>query len=217
MAIPVLIIGESGTGKTTSARNLDPKTTMILKVVNKPLPFKNNKEYKKENKNCYVTDNYDELIKILKGVDQQEKMKHIKTIVIDDASYLLTYQLFEKAKDVGYTKFVDIALSFNALAKTILQLKRDDLVVYLLGHQQEKDGKVKFKAPGNMVDEKLCVEGLFTIVFNTNVNNEGYWFIIQNNGTNTSKCPMGMFETNMIENNLVIVNKAISDYYGIDL
>lgn len=218
MAIGVMIIGESGTGKSTSIETLDPTQTFILQVVNKPLPFKGYlKKYplrsKEEPKgNRIITNDYNKIISAIKNI---AKMKEISSIVIDDITYLMTNQYMTTDKK-GFEKFTDIAEDFYNLLTTIENIEREDLVIFLLGHQQEKEtGKTSLKTVGKMIDDKICVEGMLSIVLNTTVNNNGYFFNTQNNGYNTSKSPKGMFEEKQIENDLEKVRKAIFEYYEI--
>ena len=215
MAYNVLIIGKSGTGKSTSIRTLDPKETFIIQVVNKPLPFKGAKKnytlYNKTtnpNGNRYVVDDYSLLVKLLKYIEMRED---IKNIIIDDATYLMAKHFFNSTT-TGYNKFDEIAKQFQTFISTLEHLK-NDLFVFLMGHQEEDSlGNTKFKTVGKMVDNYLNVEGMFTVVLNTVAENDTYNFATQTNGYNTTKSPMGMFENKLIPNDLQYVKNKILDY-----
>lgn len=217
MAIAVMIIGESGTGKSTSIRTLNPEETFVIQVVNKPLPFKNSRNlYKlktKENKgNRFVVDDYKTIEKIIETLSKDKK---IKSIVIDDVTYLMTKE-FMRTTEKGYEKFTNIAQNFYFFLQKIEEIEREDLIVFLMGHQQEKEnGKTSIKTIGKMIDDKITIEGFLTIVFDTVVNSEGYFFNTQNNGFNTSKSPIDMFETTLIPNDLEFVKSKIYEYYNI--
>ncbi|WP_064590758.1 AAA family ATPase [Streptobacillus moniliformis] len=219
MAIGVLIIGESGTGKSTSVRNLNPDETFIIQVVNKPLPFpKFNKIYPLFNKgnkkgNRIVTANYQTIAKILKSIDMSDKYKNI---IIDDSTYLIAKQYLE-SNAKGYDKFIGLLENFYHLVNAIEHLEREDLKVIMLGHQKENEnGKMAFKTIGKAIDDKITLEGLFSIVLNTEIRDNEYCFRTQNNGYNTSKSPLGMFESEYIENDLKLVVDKINEYYGIN-
>lgn len=203
IANKILILGESGTGKSTSMRNLDPKTTAIIQVVKKALPFKS-KEFK-----AIASDDYDTIKRALKKI---ESNKEITTIVVDDSQYLMANQFMRRCKDKGFDKFSEIGNAFWDLLNFITDL-RDDLNVYVMHHTEESDNKIKAKTIGKMLDNVITLEGLFTIVLRTSVEDGKYFFSTQNNGYDTVKSPMGMFESSMIENDLKMVNDKIKEFY----
>lgn len=221
----VLIIAESGAGKSTSIEALDPKETFIINVANKPLPFKGwRKKYvtwSKENPggNLYDKAAPESIEACLRYVS--EKRPEIKTIVIDDFQYMSSFEFFDKVDEKGYEKFTKIGAHLARIARLPKDL-RDDLMIFILTHAEEAtdmDGKRRLKAKtiGRMVDEKLTLEGLFSIVLFGKVkkNKEGeirYVFETQTNGENTCKSPRGMFSTLEIENNLQLVRQSILDY-----
>ncbi len=225
MAQGVLIIAESGAGKSTSIETLDPKETFIVNVANKPLPFKGWKSkytlWSKDNPtgNMYDKANPENIEACLKYVS--EKRPEIKTIVVDDFQYMSSFEFFDKADEKGYEKFTKIGAHLARIARMPKDL-REDLMIFFLTHAEEAtdlEGKRKFKAKtiGRMVDEKLTLEGLFSIVLfgKTKKSKEGdirYVFVTQTNGENTCKSPRGMFSTFEIENNLQFVRDAILDY-----
>lgn len=225
MAQGVLIVAESGTGKSTSIENLDPKETFIINVANKPLPFKGWKsKYKLWSKetpdgNMYDKASPESIEAALKYVS--DKRPEIKTIVVDDFQYMSSFEFFDKAEEKGYEKFTKIGAHLARIARMPKDL-RNDLIIFFLTHAEEAtdmEGKKKYKAKtiGKMVDEKLTLEGLFSIVLFGKVkkDKEGnlrYVFETQTTGENTCKSPRGMFGTFEIINDLDFVRKAIIDY-----
>lgn len=201
MAIIVMIYGQSGTGKSTSLRNFKPEDVCIVNVSGKPLPFRNKHK-------TFNTDDY-------MAIDTAIKKAPAKSIVIDDATYLMTNEYMRTAKVTGYQKFTDMALNYFTLIKVAAALP-DDRIVYFLGHSEtDVNGNEKFKTIGKMLDEKVTLEGLFTIVLKTVVQDGKYQFATKNSGQDTVKSPMGLFDDALIENDLAAVDAAIRDYYGI--
>ena len=225
MAQSVLVIADSGTGKSTSIRSLDPKETFIINIPNKPLPFKGYKnmyaQISKDNPKGNMTSASSAagIIKAIKHVD--DKMSHIKTLVVDDWQYMSSFEYFDRANEKGYEKFTQIAANLAAVAKLPKDL-RDDLTVIFLTHSEDStdingNRKIKAKTIGKMIDNTLTLEGLFSIVLfgKVNKNDDGeltYGFETQNSGENTCKSPMGMFEDSFIPNDLAYVKKCIQKY-----
>lgn len=225
MAQGVLIIAESGAGKSTSIETLDPKETFIINVANKPLPFKGwRKKYtiwSKDNPsgNMYDKATPESIEACIKYVS--EKRPEIKNIIIDDFQYMSSFEFFDKANEKGYEKFTQIGAHLARIARMPKDM-REDLLIFFLTHAEEAtdmEGKRKFKAKtiGKMVDEKLTLEGLFSIVLfgKAKKNKDGeirYVFETQTNGENTCKSPRQMFPTFEIANDLQLVAKAIKDY-----
>lgn len=201
MAIIVMVYGQSGTGKSTSLRNFKPEDVCIVNVSGKPLPFRNKHK-------TFNTDDY-------MSIDTAIKKAPAKSIVIDDATYLMTNEYMRTAKITGYQKFTDMALNYFTLIKSAAALP-DDKIVYFMGHSDtDANGNEKFKTIGKMLDEKVTLEGLFTIVLKTVVSDGKYQFSTKNNGQDTVKTPMGLFDDALIENDLSVVDHAIREYYGI--
>ncbi|KXA10155.1 AAA family ATPase [Finegoldia magna] len=216
MANLVLILGQSGTGKSTSIRNMDNKDTFIIQVVNKPLPFKGFKaDYPLMDKNGegkrVVSDNYDKIISCLKYLNNVE---NIKNIVIDDFQYVISNEFMVRAKEKGFDKFTEMAQHYYMIIEVASRL-REDLNIFFLSHNEQKeDGTSKVKTIGKLLDEKITIEGLFTIVLNTVIQDGKYYFETQNSGFNTTKSPLGMFDERLIENDLLQVTNKINEYYG---
>jgi len=224
MAQSVLVIADSGSGKSTSMRNLDPKETFIINIANKPLPFKgwkkNYNNISKDNPKGNMTSasSANGIIKAIQHVN--DKMPHITNLVIDDWQYMSSFEYFDRASEKGYDKFTQIAANLAQVAKMPKDL-RDDLFVFFLTHSEESTDvnghrKVKAKTIGKMIDNTLTLEGLFSIVLFGRVKKmeEGleYGFDTQNNGENTCKSPMGMFEESFIDNDLQLVKDCIKSY-----
>jgi len=227
MAQSILIIAESGAGKSTSIANLDPKETFIVNVANKPLPFKGWKSKYKiwsredQSGNMYTRPGAKEIEACLKYVS--EKRPEIKNIIIDDFQYMSAFEYFDRADEKGFEKFTSIAKSIASIAKLPATL-REDLYVFFLTHAEESqdlEGRRKFKAKtiGKLVDNSLTLEGLYSIVLFGKVKKDKdkdgamkYVFETQNNGENTCKSPAGMFESFEIPNDLEFVKKAIINY-----
>lgn len=201
MAIIVMVYGQSGTGKSTSLRNFKPEDVCIVNVSGKPLPFKNKHK-------TFNTDDY-------MAIDAAIKKAPTKSIVIDDATYLMTGEYMRTAKVTGYQKFTDMALNYYTLVKNAAALPPDK-IVYFLGHSDtDANGNEKFKTIGKMLDEKVTLEGMFTIVLKTVVTDGKYQFSTRNSGQDTVKTPLGMFDDVLIDNDLAMVDRTIRDYYGI--
>ena len=201
MAIPVLILGESGTGKSASLRNFKPEELKVINVANKPLPFKNKFE-------SISTDDYRTIIKEL-------KLNKKKVAVIDDAQYLMANEFMRRATERGFDKFTEIAQNFWALVNTVKDLPADQVVYFLAHIERDANGNEKIKTIGKLLDEKITVEGMFTIVLKTNVTDGVYSFITQNSGHDTVKSPIGMFPSVVIDNDLKYVDEKIRNYYEI--
>jgi len=225
MAQSVLIIADSGSGKSTSMRNLPAKETFIINIANKPLPFKGwKKDYtniSKENPKGNMTSASSAagIIKAMKHVN--DNMPHIKTLVVDDWQYMSSFEYFDRANEKGYDKFTQIAANLAQVAKMPKDM-REDLTIFFLTHSEDSTDinghrKVKAKTIGKMIDNTLTLEGLFSIVLFGHVKKDEdgqlhYGFDTVNNGENTCKSPMGMFEDSFIDNDLQLVKDCIAEY-----
>ena len=199
MAVLVMIYGQSGTGKSTSLRNFKNEDVAVVNVSGKPLPFRGDIK-------PYNSDNYTKIMAAIKGTER-------KSVVIDDATYLMVNEFMRTAKQTGYQKYTDMAVSFNQLIEFAASLP-DDKIVYFMGHSdQADDGREHFKTVGKMLDNYVTVEGRFTIVLKTVVQDGKYMFATQNNGQDTVKSPMGMFDAALIDNDLKAVDDAIREYW----
>lgn len=202
MGIPVLILGESGSGKSASLRNFAPEEIGIFNVASKPLPFR--KKLPVVNRATYG--------KIVKGLSAPTR----KVYVIDDSQYLMAFDFFNRAKETGYQKFTDLAVSFRNLIDYVIEQTPEDVIVYFLHHvERSDDGRIQAKTIGKMLNEKLTVEGLFSIVLLCRAEKERHYFITQSEGYSTAKSPMEMFPPE-IDNDLKMVDATIRDYYDMN-
>lgn len=199
MGTPVLILGESGSGKSASLRNFEPNEVGIFNVAGKPLPFR--KRLKKVDYATYPA--------IMKSLSKPT----LKTYVIDDSQYLMAFEELDRAMETGYQKFTEMALHFSGLVRFCITSLPPDVIVYFLHHTETTDaGKVKAKTVGKMIDSKLTLEGLFSIVLLCEATSDGHHFITQSDGYTTAKSPMDMFPPK-IDNDLKLVDSTIRDYY----
>lgn len=202
MGLPVLILGESGTGKSASMRNFKDNEVAVINVAGKPLPFKNKIPSE-------TTDNYSKIHGHLQALVAQG----CKSIVIDDAQYLMSNEFMRRAMERGYDKFTEIAQNFWILVNSIKELPADTIVYFLAHIERDQNGNEKIKTIGKLLDEKITVEGMFTIVLKTNVADGVYSFLTQNSGHDTVKSPLGMFPSFAIDNDLKYVDEKIRNYY----
>jgi len=215
MSYATLILGESGTGKTASLRNLDPSRTLLIQPTRKPLPFKptgwfERKFTKSGNNggNIYVTDDPKIIVAAM-------KKSQADIIVVDDWQYILANMYMARRDEKSFDKFNAIGGAGFDICQAASQLDGDKRV-YILAHTTTDEfGNTKIKTLGKLLDDKIVVEGMFTTVLRTHVVNGQYYFSTQNSGSDTVKSPMGMFETAEIENDLATVDKAICTYYGV--
>lgn len=211
MSTPVLILGESGSGKTYSIRNLDPSKTLLIQAVRKSLPWKTDeksgwKRWDESAKtgNVFVTDNADTIIALMKGTKK-------KVIIIDDYQYILSNELLRRWKDKGYDKFSEVGYNGLNLFHVAMSLP-DDVHVYFMAHTMiDEDGTVKIKTPGKLMST-YTVEGLFSMVLRAIVRDGHFYFATVNSGSDTVKAPVGMFKDELIENDLTIVDAAIVEF-----
>ena len=215
MALPVLVMGRSGSGKTYSLKNFKPNEVGVISVEKVRLPFRSQIKVAKipkygegtEDAKSYGAINRAKYAWLMNTI---EKVK-TKSIVIDDSQYLLVNELFDRAYEKGYDKFVQMAANFRELIHFINELEEPDKIVYFLHHTDtDADGREKAKTIGKMLDEKLTVEGCFDIVIFC----EDHKFFTQSNGQSTAKTPEDMFELE-IPNDLKAVDVAIREYYGL--
>lgn len=200
MGIPVLVIGESGSGKSTSLRNFQPNEIGIYNVAGKPLPFRG-----KFPMMVTVSD--------VAEIENSLKRNAVNCYAIDDSQYLMAFKLIDKVNERGYDKFTEIAKDFKELVDTVVSKTSPDTIVYFLHHTERlDDGHVKAKTSGKMIDNWLTLEGLFSIVIMAVTNESKHQFVTQNDGTSTCKSPMGMLD-NPIDNDLKSVDTAIREYY----
>lgn len=221
MANTALILGESGTGKSTSLRNLNPKETFIINVLNKPLPFKGYKNVYKmvtpdgKEGNYYASNVYDRIRLVINKINNARP--DIKTLIIDDFQYLMANEFMRRALEKGYDKFSEIGKNAYDLLEMLPKL-REDLDVFILTHSEcNESGKMKIKTIGRMLDEKITIEGMYTMVLQTELMDGNYSFITQGDARHIAKTPMGMFENKKIPNDLAFVKEQMNHYFAEDI
>lgn len=201
MGIPVLILGESGTGKSASLRNFTSEELSLVNVDAKPLPFQ--AKFQK-------VLNIDNAVQIQNALTKTKS----KVIAIDDAQYIMANEFMRRTKERGFEKFSEIGCNFWNLIESVKRLPIDTIVYFLMHVEETSSGTIKAKTIGKMIDEKITLEGKFTIVLRTQVEDGRYSFRTQNNGYDTVKSPMGMFDC-VIDNDLKAVDTRIREYYGL--
>lgn len=200
MGTSVIVLGESGSGKSTSLRNFEPNELGILNVMGKPLPFR--KKLDTMNAPTYAD--------ILKCVASGKR----KAWVIDDAGYLMQNENFGRAKEKGYDKFVEIALHFQQLFIAVRDAPADTIVYFFMHPELDQFGNTRIKTVGKMIDEKFNLAGAVPILIEAKVQDGQYVFVTKNDGTNLAKAPMEMLEP-VMPNDLKAVDTAIRDYWGL--
>lgn len=205
MGIPVMIMGESGSGKSYSIRNMNPETVGVFNVSSKFLPFKGAARFKQVKG---ANANYAMIEKtIMRG--------KLKRYVIDDSQYLMAFESFSKVNEVGYGKFTNMAVNFYNLVQAAIAAP-DDVITYFLHHVEQNDmGKIKAKTLGKMLDNQLTLEGLFGIVLLCKADGTRHYFETQSDGYTTAKSPAEMFDVT-IDNDLQMVDEKIREYYEME-
>ena len=203
MGVLTYILGRSGTGKSYSMRNFKKDELGVVNVQGKILPFKSS---------CSIdivnTDSSDDIVKTIKAM-----AKKYKIIVVDDFQYVMANEFMRRATERGYDKFTEIAKHAWDVADCVRTLPAD-VIVYVMCHTDtDQDGFEKLKTIGKLLDEKIVLEGMSTIVLKTAVSDGQYMFLTQNNGKDTVKSPEGMFPAYAIDNDLKYVDEKIRSYY----
>jgi len=231
----IAIGGDSGRGKSTSMRNLDPATTYLIQTIPKPLPFPKwktkyplmDKKTWKGNRYVVFSSEFDEkktnkeefhnasnrVTNLLRLIP--EKKPEIKTIIIDDSQYIMSFEYMARGKEVGFNKFSELAQNFFSIIRQASAISENINIVFL-HHTEIANDIEKLKTSGKMIDNHITLEGLFTIVLLAKIVKENgkakYKFITHSDGTNTVKTPMGMFGEDEIDNDLVKVFNTITKY-----
>lgn len=201
MGVPVLILGRSGSGKSTSLRNFKPDEVVVFNVAGKPLPFRGKLPTAQRPDYAAI-------------VHSLQANKH-KCYVIDDANYLMAFQSFALANQKGYDKFTHMAVDFESLLEAALSTDADTTVYFLMHPEADESGYLKPKTIGKMLDNQLCIEGLFSVVLIAGRDNTGYYFRTQTSGNDPAKSPLGMFDGERIDNDLRAVDDTLRAYWGL--
>lgn len=220
MGIPVLILGESGSGKTYSVKNMDPEKVGIFLCEKSRLPFRKKFTVLKVRNLERVDENNQKQV-IRQSVIIQTVLKNPKDpkkiYIVDDSQYLMANEFFDRAGESGYQKFTDIGKNFRDLVHLVNGELPEDVIVYFLHHPEtdQNTGKLKAKTIGKMLDEKLTLEGCFDIVLHARTDGREHWFTTQSDGTDTAKSPEEMFPEK-IPNDLALVDRMIREYYEME-
>lgn len=205
MGVLVYILGRSGTGKSYSLRNFNKEDVGVVNVQGKILPFKGS--------GSWDVVSTDDSADIVKAIEKLSRKHH--AVVVDDFQYVMANEFMRRSTERGYDKFTDIGRHAWDIANTVRDLPAD-VIVYVLCHTDtDPDGFEKLKTIGKLLDEKICLEGMSTIVLKTAVSDGQYFFLTQNNGHDTVKSPAGMFPAYAIDNDLKYVDEKIRSYYEI--
>jgi len=210
MSKKILIIGRSGSGKSSSLRNFKKGEVGVISVQGKELPFKTDLALFTPKVAEQFPNKYTDVLTAIRKASA-------KVLVIDDAGYLMSDEFMKRANEKGYDKFTQIADHFYTLLEAAGELA-DDVTVYIIMHTElDADGYEKPKTIGKLLDEKIVIEGLFTTVLKA-TNQEGkYVFQTKTNGSDCVKSPFGMFDGQEIDNDLKKVDTIIREYYGMPI
>ena len=198
-SVPILLIGKSGSGKSTSLRNFKKDEIAVINVLGKPLPFKNDIKAVK-------LDDYNNIIK-------QIKLTKKDVIVIDDANYLITNEFMKNSSIKGYDKYNEMANHFFELINAIKDIEGGKRIYLMMHEDVDDEGNVKPKTIGKLLDEKVNIQGMFTICIRAMYENNRYIFRLKTNGQDCVKTPFGMFDTDEMENDLKSFDEVVKDYY----
>jgi hypothetical protein len=201
-SVPVLLIGQSGSGKSTSLRNFTKDEVAVVNVLGKPLPFKSDIKAPK----C---DDYASILKAIAGTKK-------KTIVIDDANYLITNEFMNKSSVKGFDKYNEMGNNFFDLINGIKNIEGGKTVYLIMHEDTDENGNVKPKTIGKLLDDKVNIQGMFTVCIRSMFDNGNYIFRLKTNGQDCVKTPFGMFENDTMENDLKEFDKVVREYYDLD-
>ena len=226
MANAIIILGKSGTGKSTSIKGLDPKSTVVLNVLGKKLPFKGSSLlYNEKNKNLFRIDDYTQAINMLQGIDKSAT--HVENVIIDDAIYIMRKEYFKRAKETGYGKYTELAQHFQQIISTIESM-REGLNVFLILHSEDVQSDkttigYKVSTIGQLIDTQYNPVEVVPMVLYSSVKyddkgNATYGFYTHRFMDGMieipAKSPAEMFIQDFIPNDLGLVSKAMKEYYG---
>ncbi|WP_442486760.1 hypothetical protein [Halomonas litopenaei] len=216
MSYAVMVLGESGAGKSRSMKHLNPEDTLVVQPIRKPLPFRSAGwlPFSQDNPkgSVVVTDNIPTIIKCIVNAEKWGK----QCVVIDDAQYIMVNESLRRCAETGFTKFTEMAKGYVDLIHAAANTN-NNVRVYFMTHIQTDDfGFSRAKTVGKMIDSQVCLEGLFSIVMKCQARDGRHFFSTKTNGADPVKTPEEMFDSDEIENDLASVDAAICEYYGID-
>ena len=215
MSNTTLILGPSGSGKSTSLRNLNPDETFIFGILDKPLPFRGyKKKYNVDKKNYFSSDDYRVLLSYIKAIN--ERRPEITTLIIDDFQYLLAHEFMNRVSERGYDKYSELAFHAWSVIKGLTET-REDLHCFVLTHSDaDQQGNMKIKTIGRLLEDKIALEGMFTCCLYSMVIDGKYVFMTNTDGTHLSKSPLGLFDSQFIDNDLQYVREKMFEYFNDD-
>ena len=212
----MLILGDSGSGKSASLRNLTADDCFLIQPIRKPLPFRNDwKQWDQQSKTGSII-NTDDVNKICTIINYAASLGR-KAVIIDDSQYIMANEFMRRCSEKSYEKYVEIGAKMWHVINTATECAGDTRVYFLSHTETDSTGKVKIKTIGKMLDEKVTLEGMFTIVIGATVLDGKHIFTTKNNGMNTLKAPMGMFENDSMDNDANSVDEIIQEYYKLNL
>lgn len=222
----IMLLGKSGTGKSTSIKGLDPKETVVINVLGKRLPFKgSNALYNKENKNLFQRESYTDIISLIQNIS--DKATNVKNIILDDFIYVMRKEYFSRARETGYNKYTELAQHFQQIISTCEKL-REDLNVFMILHSEDIQSDktttgYKVSTVGNLVDNcynplEVVPMVLYSSVKYDDKGNTQYGFYTHRCKEGVveipAKTPDEMFDEDFIPNDLGYVVKKMNEYYG---
>jgi len=226
MANCIIVLGKTGTGKSTSIKGLNPKETVVINTLKKRLPFKGSASlYNAENKNLFNLEDYQQVISYLQSIG--DKAKHVKNVVLDDSIFVMRKEYFKRAKETGYGKYTDLAAHFQQIISTCENL-RDDLNVFFMLHSEDvvSDGTIvgyKVATVGKLLDSQynpieVVPMVLYSAIKYDEKGNANYGFYThatkEGNVEIPAKSPADMFEEDFIQNDLGYVVTKMNEYYN---
>jgi len=213
MSNTVLVMGPSGTGKSTSIRNLDSTETFVINILTKHLPFRGSMSmYSEENKNYIETDKASTIVKYIEAINKRRP--EIKTLIIDDITFVMNNEYMRRCQERQFDKFVDMGKNMFSIMD-MCSSARDDLTCYLMSHvEMSADGMIIPRTVGKMTGDYVGLGERVTVALHSKIVDGEYKFLTQHDGTSYAKSPMGMFDDLYIANDLLYVNKAINEFYG---
>lgn len=213
MSNATLVIGQSGSGKSTSMRNLNPEETFIFSILDKPLPFRGyKKKYNTEKKNYHSSDDYRVILNYIKAIN--ERRPEVKVFIIDDFQYLMAHEFMNRVSERGYDKYSELAQHAWSVIKALTET-RSDLHCFVLTHSDsDQHGHMKIKTIGRLLDDKITLEGMFTCCLYSIVIDGEYRFITNHDGVHLAKSPLGLFDTLYVDNDLKYVVEKMNQYFN---
>lgn len=210
MSKAIMILGTSGSGKTTSLEKLDPKLTFYIDADGKGMSWKGwRNQYNKANKNYFQCDDPNQIFNLMQQIDH--KQMQIKYLVVDTLNGCMVADEMRRAKEKTYDKWMDLAQSVYNIVDYANKM-RDDLTVILIGHTQTSDDGFTCMLTNGRKLNKICLESKMTTVLLSKINENGEYVFETRAKNSTAKTPRGAFDTDEIPNDITIVLEALKDF-----